>query len=82
MTIHKSQGSQYPHVLLILVAAHYRMLYRRLVNTGWTRSQKTLTVIGESRAIEMACQDVGGVDERQTGLVDLLELPPPQALAA
>jgi exodeoxyribonuclease V alpha subunit len=72
MTIHKSQGSQYPHVILVLVSAHHRMLYRRLLNTGWTRSMKTLTIVGESRAIQMACDNVGGIDERQTGLADLL----------
>lgn len=74
-TIHKGQGAEYPHVIILLTAAHYVMLSRRLLYTAVTRARKTLTIVGEQKAIVMACKDLSAVANRDTGLVDLLREP-------
>lgn len=52
MTIHKSQGSQYPVVIMPMTMAHESMLDRSLFYTGWTRAKNLLCLIGERDAIE------------------------------
>jgi exodeoxyribonuclease V alpha subunit len=51
VTIHKSQGSEYPVVVLPLYTQHYLMLFRNLLYTGITRAQKLVIVIGSKKAI-------------------------------
>jgi exodeoxyribonuclease V alpha subunit len=53
-TIHKSQGSEYPVVLLPLYMQHYMMLSRNLFYTGLTRAKKLAIVIGSKKAISLA----------------------------
>jgi exodeoxyribonuclease V alpha subunit len=53
-SIHKSQGSEYPAVVIPLAMQHYTMLERNLIYTGVTRGKKHVTIIGEPRAIAMA----------------------------
>lgn len=50
-TIHKSQGSEYPVVVMPLMMSHYVMLQRNLVYTGVTRAKKLCIIIGESKAL-------------------------------
>ena len=50
-TIHKSQGSEYPVVVMPLLMSHYIMLQRNLVYTGVTRARKLCVVIGDGRAM-------------------------------
>ena len=50
-TIHKSQGSEYPVVVIPLLMTHYVMLQRNLVYTGITRAKKICIIIGSSRAL-------------------------------
>jgi exodeoxyribonuclease V alpha subunit len=54
ISIHKSQGSEYPVVILPLYLQHYIMLSRNLVYTGLTRAKKLAIVIGSSKAIAIA----------------------------
>lgn len=54
VTIHKSQGSEYPAVVIPLSMQHYMMLKRNLLYTAVTRGRKLVIVIGERRALETA----------------------------
>ena len=53
-TIHKSQGSEYPAVVMPLSMQHYLMLERRLVYTGLTRGKRLVVLVGQKRALAMA----------------------------
>ena len=57
MTIHKSQGSEYPVVILICNYQHYTMLKRNLLYTGETRAKEKVILIGEKRAVNAAIRD-------------------------
>ncbi|MGM3309690.1 SF1B family DNA helicase RecD2 [Anabaena sp. WFMT] len=54
VSIHKSQGSEYPVVILPLYMQHYMMLSRNLLYTGLTRAKKLAIVIGAKKAISLA----------------------------
>jgi exodeoxyribonuclease V alpha subunit len=56
-TIHKSQGSEYPAVVILLSTQHYTMLQRRLLYTAITRGKQLVVLVGETRAIAMAVAD-------------------------
>ena len=51
LSIHKSQGSEYPAVILVLTAGHYMMLQRNLLYTALTRARKLCVIVGDKRAI-------------------------------
>lgn len=53
-TIHKSQGSEFPLVIMPIVNQHYIMLQRNLLYTGMTRAKKRLVLVGDERAIKRA----------------------------
>jgi exodeoxyribonuclease V alpha subunit len=53
-TIHKSQGSEYPAVVIPLAMQHYMMLQRNLVYTGVTRGQRLVVLVGERKALAVA----------------------------
>ncbi|MBD2341378.1 ATP-dependent RecD-like DNA helicase [Calothrix sp. FACHB-156] len=61
-TIHKSQGSEYPVVILPLYMQHYMMLSRNLFYTGLTRAKQLAIVIGSKKAISLA---VRSSDDKQ-----------------
>ena len=46
-TIHKSQGSEYPAIVIPLVTQHYPMLQRNLVYTGVTRGKRLVVLVGQ-----------------------------------
>jgi exodeoxyribonuclease V alpha subunit len=54
VTIHKSQGSEYPAVVIPLHTQHYTMLQRNLLYTGVTRGKRLVVVVGNRKALEMA----------------------------
>jgi len=54
MTIHKSQGSEYPVVIMPLFMQHYAMLQKNLVYTGITRGKKLVILIGQKKALAIA----------------------------
>jgi exodeoxyribonuclease V alpha subunit len=53
-TIHKSQGSEYPAVVIPLSTQHYTMLKRNLVYTGITRGKRLVVLVGQKRALAIA----------------------------
>lgn len=54
MTIHKSQGSEYPVVIIPLVTQHYMMLQKNLVYTGITRGKRLVILVGQKTALATA----------------------------
>jgi exodeoxyribonuclease V alpha subunit len=54
VTIHKSQGSEYPAVVIPIATQHYMMLKRNLVYTGVTRGKKFVVLIGQKKALTIA----------------------------
>ncbi len=54
MSIHKSQGSEYPVVVLPLLTQHYVMLQRNLLYTAITRAKKMVIIVGTRKAIAIA----------------------------
>ena len=54
ISVHKSQGSEYPAVVLTLATQHYMMLQRNLLYTAITRGKKLVVVVGSKRAVSMA----------------------------
>ena len=57
VTVHKSQGSEYPVVILPLINSHYVMLQRNLLYTAITRAKKHLVIIGTKKALEIAIRN-------------------------
>ena len=71
VTIHKSQGSEYPAVVVPLLTQHFRMLQRNLLYTAVTRAKQVVVLVGSRRAIEIAVKNAdAGV--RWTGLAERL----------
>jgi exodeoxyribonuclease V alpha subunit len=71
-SVHKSQGSEFPIVIMPIVKSYYRMLRRNLIYTGITRSKQFLILCGEVEAIELG---VSRNDElnRQTTLKEKIK---------
>ncbi len=67
ISIHKSQGSEYPAVVLVLHTAHFVMLRRNLIYTALTRAKRFAVLVASPRALRMAVSRTG-VDDRHTGL--------------
>jgi exodeoxyribonuclease V alpha subunit len=67
VTVHKSQGSEFPVIVTPLVPAHYLMLQRNLLYTAITRAQKLCVLAGSRRAIRMAVNN-DKVTQRYTAL--------------
>ena len=59
-TIHKSQGSEYPAVIIPVLTQHYPMLQRNLLYTGVTRGKRLLVLVGQKKAIAIAVRNVSG----------------------
>lgn len=57
MTVHKSQGSEYPGVILALFQEHHILLRRNLLYTAMTRARRLLVIVGQTRALEQAVRD-------------------------
>lgn len=54
ITIHKSQGSEFEHVIMPISRSYYKMLYNKLIYTGVSRAKKSLTLVGEAHAFVSA----------------------------
>jgi exodeoxyribonuclease V alpha subunit len=67
-TIHKSQGSEYPAVIMVVSYQHYIMLQRNLIYTGITRAKRLCFILGTNKAIYHASNNVP-VQKRNTTLV-------------
>ena len=70
-TIHKSQGSEYPAVIVLLHRQHYMMLQRNLLYTAITRGRRLVMVIGAPWAVKKAIE-TNDVRERRTSLAERL----------
>ena len=70
-TIHKSQGSEYPAVIVLVHSQHYMMLQRNLLYTAITRGRKLVLVVGTQWAVKKAIE-TNTVAERRTTLADRL----------
>ena len=57
VTIHKSQGSEYPAVVIPLMPQHYMMLQRSLLYTAVTRGKQLVVIVGSKRAIALAVRN-------------------------
>jgi exodeoxyribonuclease V alpha subunit len=71
ITIHKSQGSEFPAVVIPLAMQHYLLLQRNLVYTAVTRGRKMVVLVGQKRALASAVHN-DNVDERFSALYDRL----------
>ena len=70
-SVHKSQGSEYPAVVLPLHTSHYLMLHRSILYTAVTRGKKLVVLVGSKKALAMAIRNLR-VEKRNTGLRDKL----------
>lgn len=68
MSIHKSQGSEFPVVILPITSASKRMLERNLIYTAITRAKSKLILLGEIQAFDYATQHIGTA--RKTYLIE------------
>jgi len=66
-TVHKSQGSEYPAVVIPLLTAHFVMLSKNLVYTAVTRGKRLVVLVADPRAVKLALGEQRR-EERQTKL--------------
>ena len=66
-SIHKSQGSEYPAVVLLMATQHFKLLQRNLLYTGITRGRKLVCLVGSRKAVWMAIRN-NRTELRRTGL--------------
>jgi len=71
ITIHKSQGSEYPIVIIPLMMQHYTMLQRNLIYTAITRAKKLVIIVGQKKALKLAV-DRASASRRYTTLKNRL----------
>ena len=67
ISIHKSQGSEYPAVVIPVMMQHYVLLQRNLIYTGVTRGRKLVVLVGEARALHTAVKNAA-MRKRRTRL--------------
>ena len=60
VSIHKSQGSEYPAVVIPVMTQHYAMLQRNLLYTGVTRGKRLVVLVGQKKAVAIAVRNVSG----------------------
>lgn len=80
-TIHKSQGSEFPIVIMPVDYSHYKMLIRSIVYTGITRAKKLLILLTHSGALKKSVETVQA-SERFTRLAEWLRAGLPEEMAA
>ena len=71
ISVHKSQGSEYPAVVVPVMTTHYVMLHRNLLYTAITRAKELVVLVGEQRAIAIAVRNAKPL-ARHSGLVTRL----------
>jgi exodeoxyribonuclease V alpha subunit len=59
-TIHKSQGCEYPVVVIPVMTQHFTMLQRNLLYTGVTRGKRLVVLVGQKKAVAIAVRNVSG----------------------
>lgn len=71
-SIHKSQGSEYPVVVLLIATQHFKLLQRNLLYTGITRGRKLVCLVGSHKAVGMAIRN-NQIQQRRTALKTRLQ---------
>lgn len=71
-SVHKSQGSEYPAVVLLMTTQHFKLLQRNLLYTAMTRGRKLVCLIGSKKAVNMAIRN-NHVSFRRSALKDRLK---------
>lgn len=71
-TIHKSQGSEYPAVIIPISTQHFTLLQRNLIYTGITRGKQLVILLGQTKALAMAINNQSA-NNRSTLLAELLQ---------
>ncbi len=74
VTIHKSQGSEFPAVVIPVAMQHYMLLQRNLIYTGITRAKRLLVVVGQKKAMGLAVRNDRS-RKRYSGLLSSLKAP-------
>jgi exodeoxyribonuclease V alpha subunit len=69
--VHKSQGSEYPAVVLLMTTQHFKLLQRNLLYTAMTRGRKLVCLVGTHKAVNIAIRN-DHVAGRRTALRDRL----------
>ena len=72
ISTHKSQGSEYPIVVMPVMTQHYMMLQRNLLYTAITRAKQAVVLVGDRKAVAMAVKN-NKVAERFSGLIYRLQ---------
>ena len=72
VTIHKSQGSEFPAVVIPIAMQHYMLLQRNLIYTGITRAKRLLVVVGQKKALGLAVRNDQS-RKRYSGLLSSLK---------
>jgi exodeoxyribonuclease V alpha subunit len=72
VTIHKSQGSEFPAVVIPVAMQHYMLLQRNLIYTGITRAKRLLVVVGQRKALGLAVRNDQS-HKRYSGLLGSLK---------
>lgn len=67
VTVHKSQGSEYPAIVMPISTHHFKMLRRNLIYTGVTRGKRLVVLVGTERAMRIAVSNAS-VETRDSGL--------------
>jgi exodeoxyribonuclease V alpha subunit len=73
ISIHKSQGSEFPVVIIPILTQHYMMLQRNLLYTAITRARKLVVLVGSKQAVAIAVRN-NRISARNTRLSDRLNL--------
>jgi exodeoxyribonuclease V alpha subunit len=75
VSVHKSQGSEYPVVVIPVMTQHYMMLQRNLLYTAITRAREMVVLVGTKKAVAMAVKN-DKIAERNTTLAERLRMEP------
>jgi exodeoxyribonuclease V alpha subunit len=70
-SIHKSQGSEYPAVVILLTTQHFKLLQRNLLYTAITRGKQLVCLVGSNKAVYIATKN-NEIQQRRTGLRERL----------
>jgi len=73
VSIHKSQGSEYPAVVIPILIQHYMLLQRNLLYTGVTRGKKLVIIVGTKKAVAIAVRN-NKTEKRYTLLKERLQI--------
>ena len=73
ISIHKSQGSEFDTVILLLSTSYFRMLYKKLIYTAVTRAKRKLILLGEVNAFKLGVEN-NNEQVRKTSLLEKLQI--------